>query len=86
MKPSLALLLLFGPATEGFTTPPMTPPAAIEVICRSRTVAPSTLNDADARQELEDFAVACNPAIQYFDPLQLADQQVIGAAWYGTGF
>ena len=31
--------------------------------------------DRNARRDLEDFAIECNPKIEYFDPLQLADQK-----------
>jgi hypothetical protein len=34
--------------------------------------------DQDARRTLEEFAVECNPRIDFFDPLQLADQNFWG--------
>ena len=37
-----------------------------------------SVKDTQARKDLEVFAAACNPQIEYFDPLGLADQQFWG--------
>jgi len=61
------------PAADRMSTPPT-------VLRSTHTFEDQPAIDALAKSDLEAFATECNPRIEYFDPLNLADQQFWGSS------